>query len=58
MKKAEVEVGGVYEAKVSDRLAPVRLLSESPHGGWVAKNLATGRVVRVRSAQRLRRKLQ
>ena len=55
MKKAEVELRGVYVAKVSGRLVTVRLERESPYGGWDATNLATGRAVRIRSAARLRR---
>ncbi len=54
MKKKEIEVGGTYAAKVSDRVVPVRILRESPYGGWDARNEITGRSVRVRSAQRLR----
>jgi len=54
MKKDEVKVGGVYAAKVSDKLVPVRLESENPHGGWNATNLKTGKSVRIKSAQRLR----
>ena len=54
MKKDEVKVGGVYAAKVSDKVVPVRLDSENPHGGWDATNLKTGKAVRIKSAQRLR----
>ena len=55
MKKAEVEIGTTYIAKVSGVLAKVRITGPSPYGGWVGKNLATGREVRIRSAARLRR---
>mgnify|MGYP001600192200 CR=1 FL=1 len=55
MKKAEVEIRGVYVAKVSGQLVTVRLERESPYGGWDATNLATGRAVRIRSAARLGR---
>lgn len=54
MKASEVKLGGIYAAKVSDKVAPVQLISESLHGGWNAKNLTTGKVIRVKSAQRLR----
>jgi len=54
MKKAEIEIGGVYVAKVSGRLVTVRIDGESPYGGWNATNLATRRDVRIRSAARLR----
>jgi len=57
MKKRDVQVGERYEAKVSGKLVWVRITSESEHGGWNAKNTVTGREVRIRSAQRLRRAL-
>jgi hypothetical protein len=43
MKKREVEIGGVYVAKVSGRLVTVRIDGESPYGGWDATNLGTRR---------------
>ena len=61
MRQAEVEKGGIYDAMVSGRLVPVRIIAEtarslySSRRRWVAKNLATGRTIKV-SAQRLRRK--
>jgi hypothetical protein len=54
VKKRDVVLGRVYAVKVSGRLQPVRLVAESPHGGWVGRNLQTGREVRIRSAARLR----
>jgi len=54
MKKHEVKLGGEYIAKVSGRLAHVRIDRENPHGGWEATNLATKKSVRIKSAQRLR----
>jgi hypothetical protein len=54
MRKCEVEIGREYAAKVSGRICTVRLLSENPHGGWDARNLDTGKQIRVLSAQRLR----
>jgi hypothetical protein len=38
-------------------VVPVRITSESPHGGWNAVNTTTGREIRIRSAARLRRPL-
>jgi len=63
MKKKDVEVGGVYLAKVSDRLVEVKILSSgegvfSHRTTWTARNLATGREVHIRSPQRLRRRLR
>jgi len=54
MKKHEVKVGGEYIAKVSGKLAQVRITGESRYGGWDATNLVTKKVVRIKSAQRLR----
>ena len=54
MKKHEVKVGSEYIAKVSGKLAHVRIDRENPHGGWDATNLATKKAVRIKSAQRLR----
>ena len=54
MKKHEVKIGSEYVAKVSGKLAHVRIDRENPHGGWDATNLATKKPVRIKSAQRLR----
>ena len=54
MKKADVEIGGKYIAKVSGKLAVVQIKSETGRGGWFGVNVKTGREIRVRSAQRLR----
>ncbi len=55
MKKHEIEIGREYVAKVSGKLAVVKILRESPYGGWEAVNRDTGRDVRIKSAARLRR---
>ena len=55
MKKDSVHLGETYLAKVSGNLVPVRVDAENPHGGWNATNTETGRKVRIKSAQRLRR---
>jgi hypothetical protein len=54
MKKSEIEINGRYIAKVSDKLTAVRITGESRYGGWEAVNEATGKTVRIKSAQRLR----
>lgn len=54
MKKADVQIGGRYIAKVSGKLARVRIIGESIYGGWDATNEATGRDVRIKTAARLR----
>ncbi|MHC4297980.1 MAG: hypothetical protein ACYS7Y_11805 [Planctomycetota bacterium] len=55
MKKAEIEIGGKYVAKVSGNLVVVQIDSENSRKGWNATNMKTGRSVRIISAQRLRR---
>ncbi|GJQ27323.1 MAG: hypothetical protein HBSAPP02_23550 [Phycisphaerae bacterium] len=57
MKKQQVQLGGTYVAKVSGKLARVRIDAESRFGGWDATNVDTGRSVRIKSAQRLRREV-
>ena len=57
MKKNEITIGGMYAAKVSGKVVPVRITGASPYGGWDAVNEQTKRSVRVRSAARLRRRL-
>lgn len=54
MKKDQIKLGGTYLAKVTDKVVPVRLDAENPHGGWDATNLVTNKKVRIKSAQRLR----
>ncbi len=56
MKKNDVKIGGVYTAKVTNKLVEVRIDAESRHGGWEATNLSTNKKVRIKSAQRLRGK--
>lgn len=57
MKKNDVEIGGQYVAKVSGKLVAVKIVSESPYGGWNARSIETGREVRVRTAARLRQRV-
>ena len=57
MKKADVQIGAVYTAKVSGRLTHVRITGTCDYGGWVGINVATGREIRIRGAQRLRREV-
>ena len=53
MKKNEVKIGQCYMAKVTNSVVPVRI--ESVKGtGWSATNLATGKTVYIKTAQRLR----
>jgi len=54
MKKNEVKIGGVYVAKVTNKLVQVRIDAENRYGGWDATSLATGKKVRIKSPARLR----
>jgi hypothetical protein len=54
MLKRDVQLGHIYDAKVSGRVVPVRITREHPNGGWEAINPATNRTIRVRTAARLR----
>lgn len=54
MTKKDIVLGAVYKTKVSGQVAVVKIIQESPYGGWNALyggwnalNLATGRVVRI-----------
>jgi hypothetical protein len=54
MKRNDIKVGGTYVAKVTGKLARIRIDAEDPNGGWSATNLETKRRVRIKSARRLR----
>lgn len=54
MKKHEVIIGGLYAAKVNNKIQTVRIVSASPLGGWHAVNIATNREITIRTAGRLR----
>jgi hypothetical protein len=56
MKRAEVEIGQTYRAKVSGRLVEVRILTDLARGGWEVLNLSTDRTVWIKTAARLRGK--
>jgi len=53
MKKADVKVGQVYWAKVSNKTARVKINGPCSYGGWFGVNLSTKRRVRIKSARRL-----
>jgi hypothetical protein len=54
MRKDQVTIGGVYVAKISDKLTRVRIDGASPHGGWDATNLTTNKKARIKSPAKLR----
>jgi len=58
MTKRDVKVGSTYTAKVSGRLAHIRITGMSPYGGYDAVNVATGRAIRLRTAGRLRSEVE
>ncbi len=53
MKKAEVTIGGKYYANVSGNRVEIQIDTERSTGGWNATNLATGKKIHIKSAQRL-----
>jgi hypothetical protein len=53
MRKNQIKVGEVYTAKVSGKYVPVRIISHSVHGGWIATNTKTGRAIHIKTAGRL-----
>ena len=53
MKKAEVKIGDKYYANVSGNRCEIQIDAEKPRGGWDATNLATGKKILIKSAQRL-----
>ena len=54
MKKKDIKIGHVYMAKVSGKIAPVKITGECSYGGWSGTNMKTGRTVHIRGCQRLR----
>ncbi|MBK9128197.1 MAG: winged helix-turn-helix domain-containing protein [Phycisphaerales bacterium] len=53
MKKDQIKIGHLYTAKVSGRIVNVRIDSANSRGGWNATNTATGKHIRIKTAQRL-----
>lgn len=58
MTKSEIQIGHHYEARVSGKLATLRIEQTSTLGGWWARNIRTGYLVRVKSGRRLRRPVE
>jgi hypothetical protein len=54
MKKSEVTIGGVYTAKITNKVVQVRIDATSRYGGWDATNLSTNKKVRIKSPAKLR----
>lgn len=55
MLKKDIVIGATYIVKVSGHLVPVRIDRPSEYGGWYGTSLRSGREIRIRSAQKLRR---
>ena len=55
MLKKDIIVGEHYLAKVSNKLTVVKIFGTVSSGGWHAVNEATGKIIRVKTAGRLRR---
>jgi hypothetical protein len=55
MKKADVQTGGTYLVKVASNLVPVKIAREHDKGGWEGRSVKTGKTIRIKSAQRLRK---
>jgi hypothetical protein len=55
MKKADVQTGGTYLVKVAGNLVPVKITREHDNGGWEGRSVKTGKTIRIKSAQRLRK---
>jgi len=49
IKKNDVKIGKYYTAKVSGKMATVRIDAESQYGGWDATNITTSKKVPTRS---------
>ena len=57
MKASQISIGGVYLAKVSNRIVQVRVNSfdmSGPRMGYKVTNLTTGRSLRFKSAAKFR----
>lgn len=54
MKTADIKLGSIYLANVTNRVVQVRIDKENSSGGWDATNLATKKKIRIKTARRLR----
>ena len=57
MKKDDVQINGTYLVKVAGNLVPVKITREHANGGWEGTSVKTGKTIRVKSPQRLRKRL-
>lgn len=56
MVKKQVKIGSTYAIRHhgEDKLSHVTILGENRFGGWDARKLSTGRIIRIKSAAKLR----
>ncbi len=54
MKPSDVHIGTQYTCKVNHKLVVVEILDPHPNGGWDARNLSSGKITHIKTAQRLR----
>ncbi len=57
MKKADIQINATYLVKVAGNLVPVKITREHDNGGWEGTSVKTGKTIRIKSAQRLRKRL-
>ena len=57
MKKTDVQAGRTYLVKVAGNLVPVKITREHENGGWEGTSVKTGKTIRIKSPQRLRKRL-
>jgi len=57
MKKSDVQIGSTYLVKVAGNLVPVKITREHDNGGWEGTSVKTGKTIRIKSPQRLRKPL-
>jgi len=55
MKKTDVQIGASYLVKVAGNLVPVKITREHDNGGWEGASVKTGKTIRIKSLQRLRK---
>ncbi len=57
MKTTDVHIGATYLVKVASNLVPVKIDCEHDQGGWEGVIVKTGKTIRIKSPQRLRKRI-
>jgi len=57
MKKEDVQINATYLIKVAGNLAPVTITRHHAGGGWEGTSVKTGKTIRIKSPQRLQKRL-